>query len=476
MSANPMRSIVSAWRLLAAAAAMTLAACQHATPYRQPDVAIPTQFTRAGPVALGAEPASVDWWRRFGNAELDRLMELALADNLDVKAATARVLQARANARIIGANLQPTLAAISGAATELRAGDDNSRNTFTLIGLQARHEFDVWGRNRQAFEAELARAQSSAYAEQAVRLLLQSDLASAFFDLQSARDRLALARGSLANSQALLKLLEVQHASGALSSLELERQRGLVASVRAGIAPIELERQLAEDTLAVLTGQPPGATLAIADRKLTRSALPPIEPGLPAQLLTRRPDIRQAEAELIAANADVNAARGALLPSISLTATGGQASRMLRDLLSSGNVIYNLAANVAAPIIFRDRLLGGVDFSEARREELTHNYRRAILFALREVEANLAAANRLAEQEADQKASIDHAQAALRAAELRFKNGAVDFTTVLDAQRVLLSAQFAQEQTLLARHRAAVALFRALGGGWDTGPPLAANH
>ncbi|HEX6364198.1 MAG TPA: efflux transporter outer membrane subunit, partial [Albitalea sp.] len=299
----------------------------------------------------------------------------------------------------------------------------------------------------------------------ALALALQAEVATTWFRALSAEDRLAVARQSLSTVESMHRLLRTQYDAGAISRLELARQEGLVATVRASVAPLEQERQQALDALAVLLGRPVQA-LPATGGSLQALRLPAIAPGLPSSLLVRRPDIRAAESDLAAAHADIAAARAALLPALRLTAAGGFESASLASLLRSGSGFGVLAASLVAPIFDGGRLRGQVQLAEARREELLHAYHQAILVALREVEDSLVALQRLAEQAAHQQEVVARAAEALDLAELRWRNGAVDFATVLDAQRVRLDALAAQQATTFARYAATVELHRALGGGW----------
>lgn len=450
-------------KLICLAMVMLLSACAAGPAYERPEVKLPANWQ--SPVAEpSAGPAPTAWWTRFKSPELDGLMEAALEGNRDLKAAASRIGQARALARVAGAGLLPEVVALGGA-SRVKEFDEPRRSSTLSLQLGINFELDLWGRNRQTQEAALARVQGSVYAREFVKRALEAEVALAYFQVLSARDRLAVARSTLNNAESLFKVMQVQFRGGAISSLEMERQQGLIASVRASIPPIELEHQTAIDSLAVLLGRPPQG-FSVPPGSLASVALPGIAPGLPSGLLEQRSDIRQAEANLIAANADINVARAALLPSIQLTATGGVASNALSTLLRSSNFVYGLAAGLIAPIFNNGRLQGEVDLARARQEELVHIYQQTILLALREVESSLVAAQRFAEQAEHQRQLIAHAQAALRLAELRFRNGAVDFTTVLDAERVLLAAQAAQEEITRSRYAAAVNLYRALGGGW----------
>lgn len=439
-----------------------LGACAVSPAYQRPEVTLPARW-QSGIADSLATPTA--WWTRFRSAELDRLIETTLENNRDLKAAASRIAQARALARLAGASLLPEVALQAEASRAKDIGDSKPSNTFSA-DVVASFELDLWGKNREAHQAALSRVQGSVHAQQFVKVTLQAEVAIAYFQVLSAHDRLALARSILSNVESLLRLLHVQFDAGAISALEIERQQGLLASVRASIPPIELERQRARDALAILLGRPPQG-FSVPPGSLAAMDMPRVAAGLPSELLERRSDIRQAEANLIAANADINAARAAFFPSIRLTAAGGVASDALSSVLRSGSLVYGIAAGLIAPIFNYGRLEGELDLAKARQDELVHVYQQAILLALREVEDGLAAVQRLTEHAEHQQQVIVHSRAAFRMAELRYRNGAVDFTTVLDAQRVLLAAQAAREEITLSRYIAAIGLYRALGGGWE---------
>jgi outer membrane protein, multidrug efflux system len=432
--------------------------------YQRPVVSLPETW-QTKPVEPEASPELIAWWTRFKSAELEHLMQEAAANNYNLKAAVSRIAQARALARIAGFPLLPEVG-VSGDLGRGRSAGDGAPVSRAGLELGASFELDLWGKNRQAHEAALNRVQASVFAQRLVKVTLHSEVALAYFQVLSAGDRLELARKSLTNAESILELLQVQFRAGAISGLEVERQQVLIVGVRASIPPLELERQSASDALATLLGRapqgfiPPRGTLATIN-------LPAIAPDLPSKLLERRSDIRQAEANLVGASADLGAARAAFFPSIRLTAATGFASKELTSTLSGFNLLYNLAAGLTAPIFNRESLQGRLDLAQAREDELIQNYQHSILVALREVEGSLAAVQRLAEQDIHQRRLIQHSKTALDLVELRYRNGAIDFTTVLDAQRVLLAAQAAQEQLNLSRYAAAVGLYRALGGGWE---------
>ena len=454
------------------ALAALVSACAGGPAYQRPDVTLPAQWQAGAALATSASPA---WWGEFESPALNRLIAAALEGNRDLKAAGSRIDQARALAQINGANLLPSVGLSAEVARDKRAGAPAAPKH--TAGLNASVELDVWGKNRQSNVAALGRVQSSVHAQQSVQLALQAEVAGTYFRALSTGDQLAVSRNTLRNTEAVLRRLQAQHAAGAISGLEVVRQQGLVASVSAGIAPLEQQRQQALDALAVLLGRHPQdlADLTPSTPPLDALRLPPVAAGLPSSLLAQRPDIRQAEADLVAAHADINAARAALFPSLRLTAAGGVESASLAALLRPGSLVYALAAGLTAPLFDGGRLRGQVALTQARQDELVQVYRQAILIALREVEDSLNAAQRLAEQAAAQQQVGAHAATALRMAELRYRDGGVDFGAVLDAQRVLLAAQAAQQTITLARYAAAIALYRALGGGSDAAAQLSMN-
>lgn len=444
---------------------LALTACASGSIHQRPDVPLPGKW-QSGTAGAG-EAIQGPWWRSFQNAELDRLIASAVDGNRDLKAASSRIAQARALAQGAGADRLPSLGASAGVARDKSSG--KSRVTQHTAGLGASFELDLWGKNQQSHEAALGRLQSSEHARDAVTLALQAEVALTYFQLLSAQDRTAMGQSALQNAESVLRLLHVQHEAGAVSKLEVVRQQGLVASVKADLAPIELQRLQARDALAVLLGRAP-QDMGLAKAPLTTVRLPTIDAGVPSSLLTRRPDIAQAEADLIAANADINAARAALFPSIKLTAAGGGESASLTQLLRPASLVYHLAAGLTAPIFDGGRLRSQVALSRARQDELVQTYHQTILRALQDVEGSLGAVTQWGEQAKHQAEVVAHATDAHQMADLRYRNGAVDFATVLDAQRVLLAAQSAQATIALSRYAAAINLHRALGGPWAVPP------
>ena len=330
-----------------------------------------------------------DWWRNFGSAELNQLMIEAENNNLDLAAAAARILQADAQARLAGVPLLPTLDFGAGAARQGSFGGDrdvDASNSFD-VSIGASYEIDFWGKNRASLASAQEALQSSRYDRETVALTITSGVAITYLQVLSLRERIAIARLNLENAENVLQLVEARVKYGAVSPLDLAQQRSVVARQRAVIPPLEQQERDARSALALLLGKPP-QSFDVAATTLDEIAIPEVVAGLPSELLTRRPDIQSAEAQLRSANADIAAARAAYFPSIGLTGSAGFASTVLSGLLDGG-LLYNLAVSVAQPIFDAGQREAQEDFAIARREELVQFYRAAIINAFADVDTAL---------------------------------------------------------------------------------------
>lgn len=464
---------------LVAALAM-LSGCSLAPGFDRP--ATPGSDTWKGESAKTAAAASwpsSDWWRNFKAPELDRLIDQAQHNNQDLAAAAARVLEANAKARVAGAPLLPSLGAGAGVSRSWRgssAGSSTSSSGSSSSGrssheailsadLNASYQVDLFGANRAALESAEASAAFSRFDKETVALTVVSGVATTYFQTLEFRNRIAVARRNLANAEEVLRVVEARVRNGAASALDLAQQRATVATERAAIPPLEIQAQQAENALAILLGEPPVA-LDVAGTGIMAIVPPSPSPGLPSQLLARRPDIQAAEANLIAANADIGAARAAFYPAITLTGTQGYESAALGDLLRSSNAVTTLASSLVQPIFEGGKLEGNLDLAKARYRELAATYRTAVLNAFADVENALVATRQAAAQEQLQRQVVTEARNAYRLAETQYRSGAVDLVTVLDAQRTLFQAEDQLVQVRFTRLQAAVSMYKALGGGW----------
>ena len=431
----------------------------------KPNVAAPVAWNEAG--AGNGAAVTADWWGTFGSAELQQLVDRALAGSPDLAIATERVRQAEAQVRVTGASLFPTLDL--GVGTSTRSSSDNrgsATTNATSAQLSASYELDLWGRNRLGVRSAQSSLQATAFDRDTARLTLISGVASSYFQVLSLRSRLAVARENLTIAERVRDLVGARVRNGAASQLDLSRQEATMLSQRSALLPIEQQQRQTLAALAVLIGQVPEG-FDVKAPGVADLSVPAINPGVPAQVLVRRPDLASAEAQLAASNANVAAARAALLPSISLTGTAGTASAALLSFASGGTSAIGLALSVLQPIFDGGRLRGQVSISESRERELVETYRRAILAAFKDVEDSLVAADRQAQQETLQGEVQVQAREALRLAEIRYREGVDDLLTVLDAQRTLFNAQDQLAQIRLNRLLAAVSLYKALGGGWS---------
>jgi len=449
----------------ALAAALVLAGCVSAPPQVQQSqlqaLDVPAQWQRSD--AAQGDAVSQGWWRSFGSAELDALVADAQQHSLDVAAAMARVQQAQASARYAGAELLPTVNATAQAGHEGRLGGHAQTSGRNLsVGLAASYELDLWGRLQSQHDAAGAALRASSFDHDTVRLSVTAAVADAWLLNVGLRERGDIAQRNLQTAERLLVLVESKANFGAATSLELAQQRGLVAAQRRALAALDQQQADAQRSLALLLGQVQGP--AVRQSSVLALQVPRIDQGEPIALVTRRPDIARAEARLQAADADLDAARAAMLPRLSLTAGLDAQGRQLHRVLD--NPLYSLAAGLAAPIFDAGRLAAHRDLVIAQREELLLAYRQSIVQAFSDVQTALNAVAGVQQQALAQEEELRQARKALALAEARYRAGAETQLVLLDTQRSLYQAQDLAVQLHQERLRASVALYKALGGGW----------
>ncbi|WP_454726917.1 MULTISPECIES: efflux transporter outer membrane subunit [Cupriavidus] len=444
--------------------ALALAGCAAPPPGDVPALEVPAAWRHNAGAGAGAaaNPAGPDWWQRFGSSELATLVGQAGAGSFDLAAAAARVRQAQAQARIAGAALLPEVSL--GATAQRLREPQSSVTAYYTAELFASYEIDLWGGNAAARDSALATLQSTARARDTVALTLTAAVAASYLQAAALRERVDIARRNLATAERILALVASRARAGAATPLELAQQRGLVATQRQDLEQRRQQARSSLTALAILLGRPVQG-FDIAAGTLDGIAMPAVAAGVPAGLIVHRPDLAQAERALAAADADIVAARAAMLPALTLTAGAGVGADRLRDLPDTS--LYSLAAGLAAPIFNAGRLAAGRDFAIARREELLAAYRGAIVNAFGDVENALNAVDGLTRQRDAQAEALAQAKEAARLAESRYRAGAETLLTVLDAQRTLYTAQDDAVQLHLAQLQAGVGLFRALGGGWE---------
>jgi len=444
-----------------------------------PALDIPANYDGAprNPQAADAAVPKLDWWQSFRSGELTVIVEEAQLANLDIAAAVARIVQADAQARITGAALLPSIQANgqgqrsqSSKTTGLGNGQPFVDNGFKVgnnltASLSASYEIDFWGKNRAALRAAEETAAASRYDKEVVALTTVVAAANAYFQVLAAQDRLKVARDNLVSANRVLGLIKQRAAAGTASNLEIAQQESVVGNLQASIPPLEQTLKQNKVALAILLARPP-EHVRIHGGSLRAIAYPRITPGLPSELLAQRPDIREAEANLAAANANVANARAQFLPAITLTGAGGYESAVLKMLLRPESVFFNVAAGVTQPIFDGGQLLGNLDLRKGQQDELLQTYRKAVISAFGDVENALDAVRQTARRERVLGDVVRASRQAFDISEQRFREGTIDLVTLLQTQQTLYQAEDALAQARLAHVQAIVSLYQALGGGW----------
>jgi outer membrane protein, multidrug efflux system len=427
-----------------------------------PVLDVPPTYREASGKPRAARPAP-DWWRGFRSGELTALVERAHLANLDIAAAVARIEQADASTRIAGAPLLPAIE-FDGSVTRAGTGTTPGATTFRAV-LNASYEIDFWGKNRAALRAAEFASIATRFDREVIVLSTVASVINTYFQVLAAQDRLRIARSNVDAATRILTVFQDRVGVGTASGLDIAQQQSLVAQQRAAIPPLDQQLRQSIATLAVLLGEPP-SRLTVRGGSLQAIAAQSASPGLPSDLLLQRPDIREAEAQLSTANANVESARAALFPSIQLTGQGGFVSAALHTLFIPQSAIYSVAASLTQPVFDGFRLLSQLDLRKGQRTELLQLYRKAIISGFADVERALIAIRDLAEQERLQTEVVATSRRAYELSETQLRAGTIDITTVLNTQRTLFQAQDQLVVVRLTRLQAIVSLFQALGGGW----------
>ncbi|MEE1866565.1 efflux transporter outer membrane subunit [Pseudomonas auratipiscis] len=460
-------------RLSVLSISLLIAACSYNRTPPQSGLEAPKQWQGPSSNLLVSLPQQ-QWWQQFSSAPLNRLIAHARHNSFDLAAAVARVRQAQASAVIAGAPLLPEVKfGLDGRRQHQMRGTDfnqddgnNSERTSTTFStrLSASYEVDFWGGKVAARDSALLDLDASQYDRETVELTLLSGVADSYLQSLALAEQVRIAQLNLANARDVLRLVQTRYDSGSATALELAQQRSLVAGQARQVPLFEQQLQEARITLATLLGEPV-QELAPIQESLHAVRWPEIGSGVPSQLLARRPDIAAAEARLAAAQANVQVARAAMLPSLTLGADLGSGAETFSQILRSP--YYALTAGVAAPIFNNGRLRAERDKASARQEELLQDYRSSIVAGFADVEKALNGISGVDEQRQWQDQEVEQARTAFTLSESRYQVGAETLLTVLETQRTLYQAQDQQVQLRLARLQGSVALYKALGGGWQ---------
>jgi len=457
--------------ILALTAAFALAGCAVGPDYIRP---ASTLLESAQDVATAEAPVNPTWWTLFGDADLNALVEQTLAANQDLQAAIARLDAAEAAAREAGADYLPRVGLEAGTGRNKSSGETfngkkigGATYNSNHVAATLNYEVDLWGRIRRNNEAVRADALASRFGRDSLRLTLVGQVANEYLNLRSLDGQIDVTAQTLESRKQAFKIVQARVNGGTASGLEQAQAESAVNGAQAQWSELKRQRALSESQIALLSGQP---GMKIKATGLDQLPLPPTPPaGLPSALLEARPDIRQAEEKLIAANARIGVAKAAYYPTISLTGALGSESMALSNLFSGGAGIWSAALGLAMPIFDAGRTGARVDQATAAQQETLANYRKTVQTAFKEVNDAIVGLHAYSDEEAAYSDQVGASQKALDLAQKRYEAGYSGYMDLLDAQRTLNSAQLQYLASRKSRLAAAVDLFKALGGGWVAG-------
>jgi len=470
MTASPRR--VRGLLVLCIPLVFVLGGCTVGPNYARPSIQVPAAY-RGSPTPVSPQSASsvsiaaVSALDVFGDEALQRLLTHGLTDNFDVRIAAARVTEAEASLRVTRADQYPS---VDGEVEALgqRTGvvAQGARRTFTGMGFgaAAAWQLDFWGRYRRATEAARAELAATEWGRRAVIATLVSDLANAYFTLRALDDELEVSRRTLDSRRESLRLTEIREQGGVTSLVDVRQAQQLVYDANSEIVTLERELEQQENLISVLIGSNPQPIERAAETLTPPTADVPA--GLPSSLLEQRPDIQEAEQQLIAANAQIGVARAAYFPSIALTGSAGVQSAALSALLSGASGVWTATAALTQPIFTAGRTRAQVGIAEAQHEERLLGYQQVIQRAFREVSDSLVDYRRRREFREQQTLLLDAARDTRRLVDIRYQGGAASYLEVLDADTRLFSAELTVADAQLRERSAFIEIYRALGGGW----------
>jgi multidrug efflux system outer membrane protein len=424
--------------------------------------------------ATWAAPPALDWWHGFRSAELTTLIEQAQTSNFDIAVAIANVLQADAAVRTAQAALLPTVNMTgsgtrslpsTGGVPQIGASNTAARSTYTNSLTQASYVLDFWGVNRANLLQADENSVAMRYQKDVVALTTISNVANAYFQVLASQDRIRIARGNVAAASRILGLIRERLDVGTASTLETSQQEALLATQRASIPPLEITLQQNVAALALLLGRAP-EHFSVKGGSMNHIAVPRVTPGLPSELLNRRPDIRSAEALLKSQNHNVEGARAAFFPSITLTNSAGYQSLALASLYSTPAFGYSAAASVTQPLFDGGTRLGALELAQGEQVAALQTYRKSVVSAFSDVDNALVSLQQQTARERLQIDAVKSSREAFNISESRLREGTLDLVTLLNTQQALFAAQDTLAQVRLARLLGIVSLFQALGGGW----------
>lgn len=450
---------------LAALAAALLAGCSFIPTYERPAAPVPAAFPYPS-ASEGTAAARLDWQQFFADEKLRGLMTTALAGNRDLRVAMLNVEQARAQYDIRRADISPTVGAVVSGTRAPSAVNGRQTTTWQAGLAVSAWELDFFGRLRSLSEAAVAQYLATEEGRKAAQTTLLSSVATTWLSLVADEELLALTQETLRTREETLRLTKLRFDNGVSSELDFRLAESLHQTARAAFAQQQRQRALDLSTLGLLVGQPLPTDFA-SGTTMAAVTLPDVPAGVPSEVLVARPDVRQAEQQLVSANANIGAARAAFFPRISLTASAGRASTQLSGLFDGGGKwAYTVAPQLLLPIFDAGRNAAGLRSANVARDIAVAQYERAIQQAFKEVSDALAGRATLTEQ-LEAQANVAQAESVrVRLSQMRYDAGVSSSLDLLDAQRSLFTARQAEIQTRLARLQNQVLLYRSLGGGW----------
>jgi len=444
--------------------------------YVRPPVEPPATFKSLAPTG-DQLVVPEEWWRLYGDAELDRLIATANASNQMLRLAVARVDEARALARVAASYRYPTITVSGTYARQRTSGNRVStvtgqpvagNATFNdwLVPVDLGYEVDVWGRVRRSLQAARAQAVATKDDEAVVRLAVQTDVAQYYYTLRLLDAQSEILTQTVASYQEQIRLLTVQVNAGLASPVVLNQAQAQLQATLAQQIDVARARSDQEHALAILCGQP-APSFTVPPHALQESAPPAVPPGLPAALLLRRPDVAEAEQNIVAANAQVGVATANFYPTVGLTGAAGFESGAIQSLFTWQSALWSLAEGLTAPVFQGGRLRANLEATKALYRQTVAAYTNQVLIAYGDVEDALTDLHALTGEAANLREAVAASQNYLRLAQVQYRNGLVDYLTVIDAERTLLANQLAFSQAINLQMGASIHLIKALGGGWQ---------
>jgi outer membrane protein, multidrug efflux system len=451
--------------------ALVAAGCATDVPQALKPSDIPVKFSGPIPSTPDIWPKK-EWWHGFGSTELDGLIAQAETDNLDIAVAAASVLQAEAQTNIQRSALFPSLnlepTASRSQTPGSRALGGGTGNTFG-VEANASYMLDFWGLAQDNLRAANESLKSARYAREVVALTTVSGVGTTYLDVLALRERVKLAQQNVEDAKRVLTVTEAKLKNGVSSQLDLAQEQALVAGQEANIPVLQEQENEALLALAILLGRPPEG-FDVSAQNLDGINSPLVTPGLPSELLLRRPDIAEAEANLASAHANVDAARAAFFPAVSLTGSVGSIGPNVGTLFHASTFEWSAGASALQTLFDAGKLFAQSDVAKAQQLGLVATYRKAVISAFSNVETALGQVSNYAKEQEALERDVKASANAFRISELQYREGIVDITTVIQTQQTLFTAQDTLAQAKLARAQAVIGLYQALGGGWSENP------